>query len=101
MGVGIAITVNGQIIHHIDVQNSVPEVIRHRLRGSRHGLQEIILTGQIVPHGGNIPRLSGGMDVRLPGCRGNTDGLVLDHTAKAAHGMPFEMGQIDHEIIIL
>ena len=41
------------------------------------------------------------MDVRLPGCRGNTDGLVLDHTAEAAHGMPFEMGQIDHEIIIL
>mgnify|MGYP003178760854 CR=1 FL=1 len=43
MGVGIAIAVNGQLVHHVDIQNPVPEVIGHRLSGGGHGLQKVVL----------------------------------------------------------
>ena len=41
------------------------------------------------------------MDIGFPVCRGDSNGLVLDHASESGHRMPFEMGEVDHEVIIL
>ena len=45
--------------------------------------------------------LTARVDVEFPGSRVHTYRLVLQHAAESTHGMPLEVGQVDHEIIVL
>ena len=46
----VAVSVHGEVIDHIDIQNPfAAEIVMHRLRRSRHGLQETVLVGRVRP----------------------------------------------------
>ena len=75
-------------------------MIDDRFGGLGHRLQEIILSGQIVPNLVDIGGPAGGVDPGLAGRGGNADRDVLDGTAEAAHGVPLEMREDNDEIVI-
>ena len=40
------------------------------------------------------------MDVGFACCGSHADRLVLEHPSKAAHGVSFEVGKVDHEVVV-
>ena len=46
---GVAVTVDGKIVHHIDVYDILPEIISDSLGRSGHGLKETVLVIYVAP----------------------------------------------------
>ena len=96
----VAVAVHRHIVHHIDINNVLAfllEVVVHSLCRSSHRLKETILISDCPV----LLALARRVDVEFPGGRGHANRLVLQHTAEAAHGMSLEVGQVDHEIVVL
>ena len=102
-GVAVAIAVDGEVVHDIDVDNLVAEMVGYGCCGSSHALKEFVLVFGLdeVPQFVVILALSIGVDVGLSIAGSHADALVFQHTAKSAHGMTLEVGKVNHEIVVL
>ena len=65
-----------------------------------HRLQKIVLRGQAAPQFLGVLGLSGRVNPRFSGRRGDADGDVLDRAAESAHRVPLEMRKNHHEIVL-
>ncbi len=92
----VTVAVNGDAVHHIDIDDSVTHRIADCGACFCHGFQEfdvkLIMPAGIAGSAGMNPDLAPG--------RCEPDGDVLDCAAIAGHGMPFEMGQYHIGIVI-
>ena len=67
----------------------------HRLGRVRHGFQEPVVVG-----GPDLLHLARAVDIRLAVAGGHADGQLFQCAAVAAHGVPLEMGQHQHGIVL-
>ena len=110
-GVAVAVAIHREVVHDIDIDRahagSTPfgvlrhiEVLVYSIGSRSHRLVEEVLFGDTTPQllgvFGNTRRV----DIGFAVAGGDTDTLVLQHAAEAAHGMPLEVGEIDQEIVV-
>lgn len=72
----------------------------NRLRRTCHRFQEGILAVRLLKHIARVGICAGGVDTGLTVRSGDADALVFQHTAEASHGMAFEVGEVDHEVVV-
>ena len=77
----------------------------HCLCSSCHRLEEKVLSGTssdviLGPCKLSVVGLACAVDISLACCRSHTDAGILKYATKATHSMAFEMGKINHEIIV-
>ena len=99
--IAIAVAVNAHIVHHVDVQDvlSVSKILMDSLCSGGHGLEEGILRLSVLPAFRGVVGDTMTVDVSLACSRGDADASVLEHATETAHGVSFEMSQVDHEVI--
>ena len=101
--VAVAVAVYAHVVHHVyihDISAVLFEIVVHRLSGSSHRLKKSVLVAHMLPHAFQLLLITCGVDISLALCRGNAYALVFEHSTESSHLMTFEMGEIDHEIIV-
>ena len=98
---GDTVTVDRHIVHHIDIENPVAEIVCNALCCSSHRLEESILVADILPHALDSLLLPCRVYIGLAVCRGYSDALVLQRSSQSAHRVALEVGEVDEEGISL
>ena len=100
--IAVAVAVHRHVVHHVDVEDvALTEVVVNSLCGSSHRLEEAILVLRVVPALHGVGGEAHRVDVCLAGGRGHADAGVLQHTAEATHLVTLEVGEVDHEVVVL
>ena len=102
LGMGVAVAVDADVVHHVDVDDvALAHILLNGIGGSGHRFEEGVLGLGVLPALGRLVRHAVTVDVGLAGGGGHADALVLQHAAEAAHHMTLEVGQVDHEAVVL
>lgn len=67
--------------------------------GFGHGFEEVVLRGQVAPYFLLVAGLAGGVYPCFAVGGGDADGDVLDGSSEASHGVSFEVGEHEGEVI--
>ena len=81
-----AVAVYTHVLHYVHINRVAAEVIYHGAGSVCHGFQK-----GIVIRRPELCRVTGAVDQCLAVGGSNADGQLLQRTAKAAHGMTFEV----------
>ena len=95
-----AVAVHGQILHHVDEGDLPLKMLRHAGGSISHGLREDHGAGVLLPGLEAVVGLAGGVDQGLAPGAGTADGQLLQSSAVAAHGVPLEVSQHQHRVVI-
>ena len=97
---GAAVTVHGEVFHHIHERHAAVEIIHNGACRVRHARKEHVLRRKAVPELALVGRRAAGVNPHLARSGGAADGELLERSAVAAHRVALEVGEDEHGVVV-